>query len=250
MIMIMPLGDENRPGAGPHYVTWSLIAINVLVFFLELGMGEPFIHGYSTIPAEITQRRDLEGRHEIVVGGERYPLNHYPGPTPIYLTLLTSMFMHGGWVHLIGNMLYLWIFGDNVEDAIGHFRFLIYYLLCGFAASLAHIATDPNSIIPSLGASGAISGILGGYIVMFPTNRVRVMMGYVVTTVPAVIVLGLWIVLQFINGIAALSVATEQTAGVAFWAHIGGFVAGLILIFLFRIGAPAARRRTPEYQWR
>jgi membrane associated rhomboid family serine protease len=145
------------------------------------------------------------------------------------------MFMHGGWMHLIGNMLYLWVFGDNIEDRWGHVKFLVIYLICGIVASLAHIFFNLQSTIPSLGASGAISGVLGAYLVMFPRNRVRVLMGRGIVHLPAIVVLGFWIVLQFINQIGQMGRTTE-TAGVAYWAHIGGFIAGVVFAFVFRGG--------------
>jgi membrane associated rhomboid family serine protease len=245
--MVMPIGDENRPGARIPYVTYALIAANVLVFLLQLSMGERFTYAYSTVPKEITTGEDITGPRQVRVSGlqgaEEVTIEHEVGPRPIYLTLLSSMFMHGGWLHLLGNMLFLWIFGDNIEDTIGHVRFALYYLLCGLAASAAHIATDPDSIIPSLGASGAISGVMGGYIVMFPRNPVRVLFGRVITTMPALLVLGLWIGLQL------LSAFTDQKSGVAFWAHIGGFAAGVALIYPFRMGvAPKAPAR-PRDRW-
>ncbi len=248
--MIMPLGDENRPGGGPYFVTWSLIAINVLVFLLELQLGESFIMGYSVVPEEIITGKDITGDHKLSVPQplkepEVAIIEHTPGPTPIYLTLLTSMFMHAGWLHVLGNMLYLFIFGDNLEDIMGHWRFLIFYLLCGFAASAAHIASDPHSLIPSLGASGAISGVLGGYMLLFPKNMVTVLLFRFVTRMPAVAVLGLWIVLQLVSGVGSLTDKTES-GGVAYWAHIGGFVAGMALVFLFR-GPDRAERERYRY---
>jgi membrane associated rhomboid family serine protease len=142
------------------------------------------------------------------------------------------MFLHGGWMHLGGNMLYLWIFGDNVERAMGAVKFLIFYLACGLAASAAHIMFNLQSPVPAVGASGAISGVLGGYLVLFPQNRVRILTRGGIVHVPAIVVLGFWIVLQFINGIGSVA-ATDETAGVAYMAHIGGFAAGLVLIKLF-----------------
>jgi membrane associated rhomboid family serine protease len=169
---------------------------------------EEFINRWGTVPAEIMAGRGL-------------------------LTLLTSMFLHGGWAHLLGNMLFLWIFGDNVEDAFGHGLYLIFYLVSGFAASMAQVLLDPASTIPGVGASGAISGVLAGYIVMFGSNRVRVLMGNVMTTVPAYVMIGLWIVVQFISGFASIA-NTAETDGIAYGAHVGGFIAGLVLTFLLR----------------
>ena len=162
-----------------------------------------------------------------------YSLKLYPGPSPIYLTLLSSMFMHGSIGHLFGNMLYLWIFGDNVEDRMGSAKFLGFYLICGIAATLVQVAVSQNSSIPNLGASGAIAGVLGAYLVMFPRGEVRVLMGRNIVNMPALAVLGLWILLQFISGIGSIA-NTAQTGGVAYMAHIGGFVTGLALAYVFR----------------
>ena len=207
--MLFPIGDDNSSNRTPALVTYGLIALNVLVFFLELSSGDPFIQRWSVVP-----RRLLDN-----------PAGDFP-------TVFTSMFMHGGWMHLLGNMLYLWIFGDNVENRFGHVKFLIFYLLCGIAATIAQVAVGPNSNIPNLGASGAIAGVLGAYIVMFPKGQVRVLMGRGVVNMPAFIVLGLWIVLQFVNSVGAITHSAE-TGGVAYMAHVGGFVAGLILTFIF-----------------
>src|SRR5207253_1902360 len=163
-------------------------------------------------------------------------IDEAPGPMPIWLTLLTSIFMHGGWLHIGGNMLFLFIFGDNIEKAYGHIKYLVFYLVCGIIASLAHVLSQPDSIIPSLGASGAISGVLAAYLVLFPTNRVKVLLTLGVIflrpiMVPAVVMIGLWALLQFVNGLGAIAVS-EQTSGVAYWAHIGGFIAGALITLL------------------
>jgi membrane associated rhomboid family serine protease len=165
-------------------------------------------------------------------------IDEAPGPNPIWLTLFTSIFMHGGWLHIGGNMLFLFIFGDNIEKAYGHVKYLVFYLVCGIIASLAHVLSQPDSIIPSLGASGAISGVLAAYLVLFPTNKIKVLLalGFVLLRpimVPAVVMIGIWALLQFINGLGAIAV-TDQTSGVAYWAHIGGFVAGLVITILAR----------------
>lgn len=218
--MIMPLGDDDSRLTRTPYVTFLLIGLNVAGFLLMLGQGdvlETFVRTWSTIPAEYAQQTDLDPTH----GG------------PFWITAFTSMFMHGGWMHLIGNMLFLWVFGDNVEEAMGHGKFFAFYLLTGLAASAAHIMLNLGSTIPSLGASGAISGILGGYLVMFPKQRVRVLIGRAVTQMPALAVIGLWAAFQFISGFGQLA-QTEQTGGVAYAAHVGGFVAGLALVFVFR----------------
>ena len=217
--MVFPLGDDDSRIHITPIVTFALIAINVVVFVVELGQGniETFFRTWSVIPLEYSRGTDLTPTH----GG------------PFWITTLTSMFMHGGWMHLFGNMLFLWIFGDNVEQAMGTLKFLVFYLICGIIASAAQILMDPASEIPSLGASGAISGVLGAYIVLFPHQRVRVLIGRAVTQMPALVVIGMWIVFQFVNGIGQLA-QTEQTGGVAYAAHVGGFVAGLALVWVFR----------------
>lgn len=227
--MVMPLRDDNTDRHTVPVVTYALIAVNALVWMIELSMGERFINGYSTIPLEITQGTDLVGTRTVEAGGQSIPIQHYPGPTPIYLTLFSSMFMHASWAHIIGNMLYLWIFGDNIEDRIGHARFITFYLICGLAASAAHIMFGPSSIIPSLGASGAIAGVLGAYLVLFPKRSVRVLMARQIVNMPAFIVLGMWIALQVFSQISVLG---GSGGGVAYMAHIGGFVAGVALIFV------------------
>jgi membrane associated rhomboid family serine protease len=228
--MVMPLRDDDTDRRTVPVVTYVLIAINVIVWLIELGLGDKFINGFSTVPYEITHNTDLVGTKTIEAGGQSIPINLFPGPTPIYLTLLTSMFMHASWMHIIGNMLYLWIFGDNIEDRIGHGKFVAFYLLCGLAASAAHILVGTDSVIPSLGASGAIAGVLGGYLVLFPKRKVQVLMVRQIVSMPAFMVLGLWILLQVFSQI---SVIGGEGGGVAYMAHIGGFVAGVVLIFLF-----------------
>ena len=240
-MFFFPIGDDNTERRIIPFVNYTLIAINVMVFLYQLG-NDQFTLGYSVVPAEITQGRDIVGPVRGVKG-----LTLAPSPQPIYLTLLSAMFMHGGWLHLGGNMLYLWIFGDNVEDRMGHLKYLIFYLLCGFLASATHIFVDPKSIIPSLGASGAIAGVLGAYLVLFPRQGVRVIQFGMITELPALIVIGLWGVLQFISGFGSLG-RGGASGGVAFMAHVGGFVAGLLLVFFFR-NPPESRRfrRDPDY---
>jgi membrane associated rhomboid family serine protease len=206
---MFPIGDDNSAGRTVPVATYALIALNVLVFFLELNGGEPFIEQWSVVPRRLTQDP----------GGD-------------FITVFTSMFMHGGWLHLGGNMLYLWIFGDNVEDRFGHAKFTLFYLLCGIAATVAQVAVSMGSNVPNLGASGAIAGVLGAYLILFPRGQVKVLMGRGVVPMPALVVIGMWIVLQFINGIGSITQSSE-TGGVAYMAHIGGFVAGLVLTFLF-----------------
>jgi len=225
---MLPLRDENPTEIFP-LVTISLIGINVLIFFYELSLGyrvDEFVQAFGAVPYEIIHGIDLP------------PL----GVFPVRLNLLTSMFLHGGWVHLLGNMLYLWIFGNNVEDSMGHLRFLIFYLLCGSVAGLTQILFSPQSTIPLIGASGAIAGILGGYIILFPHAQILtlIILGYFVRIVrlPAIMVLGMWIVLQLFQEMASLAVRVP--GGVAWFAHIGGFVVGLLLIKIF---AGKLRRR-------
>lgn len=217
---MMPIGDDNRGRRIVPLVTYGLVAINVVVFVVELLQPYPddFIIRWGAIPAEIMAGRD-------------------------WITLITSMFLHGGWAHLLGNMVFLWIFGDNVEDALGHVLYLAFYFACGIAASLAQVFLTPAATIPGIGASGAISGVLAAYILMFHTNRVRVLVGYFVTTVPAWVMIGLWILLQFVSGYAALSEA--QIGGVAYGAHIGGFLAGLVLALPLRAIAGRPRNYLP-----
>jgi membrane associated rhomboid family serine protease len=219
---MLPLGDDNSGHTIRPFVNYVLLALNVLVFIAFQGMGsdEAFTYAFSTVPEEITTGRD------IATGVLQ------PTPIPVYGTLITSMFMHGSWAHLLGNMLYLWIFGDNIENRLGHSRYLLFYLVCGIIASLSHVfatasLSPQNMLIPSLGASGAISGVLGGYLLLFPKQRVRVLMGRSIVPVPAFVALGVWIVFQVISSLGMLG------GGVAYAAHIGGFVAGLLLIKLF-----------------
>lgn len=229
--MFLPLGDDNSRLSRPPIFVLGLIGLNVAVWLLQMSRGEPFTNGFSTVPYEITHGVDLAETRILNVQGHAVPIHLYPGPTPIYLTLLTAMFMHGSWMHIIGNMLYLWIFGDQIEDLMGHARFVIFYLLCGLAAGLAQVFFGPDSIIPCLGASGAIAGVLGAYLLRFPGNGVRVLFIRSIIIMPAYIVLGGWIVLQFVSQIG-VSKAGQET-GVAYMAHIGGFIAGAILVFLF-----------------
>jgi membrane associated rhomboid family serine protease len=232
---MLPIGDQDEPGGLP-IVNITIIAINVLVFvFLQLP-SDAFTMGFSVIPKEITSGVDLVGPVPITLpDGSVTTIVEAPGPQPIWLTLVTSMFMHGGWAHLGGNMLFLFIFGDNVERRLGSLLYLAFYLVCGVLASLAQVMVNPDSIIPSLGASGAISGVLAAYLVYFPQNRVRVLVGFrFVTEVPAVLMIGLWALIQFISGVGSIAVTDQTSGGVAYWAHIGGFVAGLVLAFLLR----------------
>jgi len=232
---MLPIGDQDEPGGLP-IVNIAIIAINILVFVLLQLPSDAFTMAYSAIPLEITTGQDLIGPTPIQLpDGTTETIVHADGPDPIWLTLFSSMFMHGGWAHLGGNMLFLFIFGDNVEKRLGSIMYIAFYLICGVIAAFTQIATNPQSIIPTLGASGAISGVLAGYLVYFPQNRVRVLVGFrYVTEVPALMMIGLWALLQLISGFGAIAVTDETAGGVAYWAHIGGFVAGLILAFVLR----------------
>jgi membrane associated rhomboid family serine protease len=232
---MLPIGDQDEPGGLP-VVNIAIIAINVLVFVLLQLPSDAFTMGFSTIPKEITTGVDLVGPIAITLpDGSVETLVEAPGPSPIWLTLFTSMFMHGGWAHIGGNMLFLFIFGDNVERRLGSILYLAFYLVCGVIASAAQIATDVNSVIPSLGASGAISGVLAAYLVYFPQNKVRVLVGMrFVQEVPAIMMIGLWALIQFISGFGSIATTDSTGGGVAYFAHIGGFIAGLVLAFVLR----------------
>ena len=206
---MLPIGDDNSGRRTAPLVTYGLIVLNVLFFLVEMSGGDAFVMQWSFIPS-------------------RFLAN--PGANLV--TIFTSMFMHAGLLHLAGNMLYLWIFGDNVEDRFGHTPFLVFYLLCGIAATFAQLLFSANSSIPNLGASGAIAGVLAAYLVMFPQARISVMQGNAVVPVSALVMIGLWFVLQLFSGIGSISNA--GSGGVAYMAHIGGFVAGLLLTPVFR----------------
>jgi membrane associated rhomboid family serine protease len=230
--MLFPISDDDRHISGPAYITWFLLAANIIVYLYQ--MQEPaFTYGWSVIPREIVTGEDLVGTAVIRSDQGGVEIPQAPGPTPIYLTILTAMFMHGGLAHIFGNMLYLWIFGDNVEHRFGHAVFLLFYLASGIVATGAQIALAPESVIPNLGASGAIAGVLGAYLVLFPRNRVHAVFIFRVIALPAVVVIGVWIAFQFIGGFGQISDAGE-TGGVAYGAHIGGFVAGLVLALILR----------------
>ncbi|MDO9376856.1 MAG: rhomboid family intramembrane serine protease [Bacteroidota bacterium] len=238
---MIPLSDDDSDQTRTPYINYLLIALNILVFifYQQLGSNLGFTYSYATVPAEILAGHDIVTDPVIVqdpISGQNVEI---PGlgvtAIPVWLTLITSMFMHGGFGHLGGNMLYLWIFGDNLENRMGHMRFLFFYLLCGVLASLTHVFTDlifgENHLIPSLGASGAISGVMGGYLLLFPGRRVTVFFIIMLFNVPAFIVLGLWILLQVANGTGYLG--GSEASGIAYAAHIGGFIAGLVLVKRF-----------------
>lgn len=208
---MFPIGDDNSARRSAPVVTIALIAINVLVFLLELQRGDAFIQQWAFVPGRFSEN-----------------------PSGDAVTVLPAMFMHGGWLHLGGNMLYLWIFGDNVEDRFGSIKFLLFYLVAGLAATFAQYAVNPASNIPNVGASGAIAGVLGAYLLMFPKARVDVLLGRQVVAMPAFIVLGFWVVLQFVSGVGSIAdTAQTEQGGVAYMAHVGGFVAGLVLGVVF-----------------
>ena len=253
---MIPIGDDNTGRTRTPYFTYLLIAANIAVFvFLQgLGTNEPFTYAFSTVPAEIVTGKDVDRPvvvQDPVTGEVAGQIDLEPTPIPVYLTLLTSMFMHGGLAHIFGNMLYLWIFGDNIEDELGHGRYLLFYLACGILAGLAHVATTlafkGNPYLPALGASGAISGVLGGYMVLHPRRKVRVFFMYQIMQVPAIFAIGIWFLFQLVSGVGMLG-SGSQAGGVAYGAHIGGFIAGVVLIKLFAIGRrtamvhPAMRR--------
>jgi membrane associated rhomboid family serine protease len=218
---MFPIGDDNSDRTRTPLVTYALIVANVLFFFVEMNGGEPFIRKWAFVP-------------------ERFLAN----PGADIVTLFTSMFMHAGWAHLLGNMLYLWIFGDNVENRFGHGPFLLFYIVCGLGATFAQLAVSADSSVPNVGASGAIAGVLGAYILLFPQGRVRVLQRGGVIHMPAIVVIGIWIAIQLFSGIGSIaSTAQSEGGGVAYMAHVGGFVAGFVLTMVLRNRgqAPALR---------
>lgn len=240
---MFPYKDENPTVLTP-YVTVGIIALNVLAWLLVQGFGmmEPLARSVcelGLVPGELLGTAPP---------GSAAPLGRgllcVVDPVPNYSTLITSMFMHGGWFHLIGNMMFLWVFGNNIEDAMGHVRFAVFYILGGLAAAAAQLAVNPSSTVPMVGASGAVSGVLGAYLLLYPRVRIYVLvfLGFFVTTIqlPAYIMLGYWIVLQVLGGLPSLA---GVEGGVAFFAHIGGFVAGLVLVKLFETTEHRNRRR-------
>lgn len=265
--MVFPLTDDNTGRRTTPYVNYVLIALNVLVFVVPQGLGsnDHFTYAYSVVPYEIVTGRDVVTEDVAVRDPITRRTIEVPGlqPTPgsVYLTLLTSIFMHGGIAHLLGNMLFLWIFGDNVEDDLGHIRYLVFYLLCGVIASLAHVlitvllagVESRAAMVPCLGASGAISGVLGAYLVLHPRRRVLVLLLRIVTWVPGYVAIGIWFVFQLISALGLFG-GTQQ-GGVAYAAHVGGFVAGLVLVKPFTLGRPPLSRhpgytRRPPPGWR
>lgn len=243
--MIFPIGDDNSDRTTLPLVNYILIALNIIVFvfFQGLGGNDQFTYAYATVPQEIVTGRDID--RPVVI---QNPINDkiegsidlQPTPISVYITLLTSMFMHGSLMHLFGNMLFLWVFGDNIEHTLGRARYLLFYLVCGVIASLSHVFMNMDSYIPSLGASGAISGVLGGYILLHPHRRVRALVFNFLTEVPAYVALGLWFLFQLVEGWFNRG---ASGGGVAYAAHIGGFIAGLVLIKIFALGRGSSAAR-------
>jgi|SRR5687767_1239473 len=254
--MVFPLYDDNTDRLTTPFVNYAFLALNIFVFVVlqRLGSDTGFTYAFSTVPQEIMTGTDVVTSPRVVeYAGQQVQI---PGlgetPLSVYLTLFTSMFMHGGIAHLLGNMLFLWIFGDNVEDRLGHVRYIIFYLLCGLVASLAHVFTTAafageqnDMLVPSLGASGAISGVLGGYLLMHHSRRVTVILFRFLTDVPAWVAIGIWFAFQLISGLGVLGQGSQQ-GGVAYAAHIGGFIAGLVLIKFFDRGH-GGRAAAPGY---
>ncbi|MEO6556076.1 MAG: rhomboid family intramembrane serine protease [Ferruginibacter sp.] len=238
---MLPVGDDNSDRRLTPYVNYILVLLNILVFIVyqKWGSNLSFTYSYATVPAEIISGHDIITNAVTVEDPLTGNSVIIPGlgvtAIPVYLTLFTSLFMHGGIAHLAGNMLYLWIFGDNLEDRMGHVKYLFFYIVCGIIASLTHVFTDylfgENHLIPSLGASGAISGVMGGYLYLFPTKRVTVFIIFLFVHLPAFIVLGFWILLQVATGTGYLG--GTEASGIAYAAHIGGFLAGLVFVKLF-----------------
>lgn len=232
---MFPIGDDNSDRTIVPYANFIIIALNVLVyvFLQQLDSNDAFTYAFSLVPKEVTTGVDLSGVQVIQDSvGNLAKIQLYSSPLPVYFNFISSMFMHGGFMHIFGNMLFLWIFGDNIENAIGHIRYAVFYLICGFAAAAGQILMGPDSVIPMLGASGAISGVLGGYVLLYPHRQVRAILFNFLTTVPAYVAIGIWIIYQLVLGFFT----PAGSGGVAYAAHIGGFVAGLALIKVFAIG--------------
>jgi membrane associated rhomboid family serine protease len=243
--MVIPLGDLEKTRIVP-LVTYALIALNVVMYIVQRDRGDSFTVAYAATPYEITHNLDIPAPFIIGDPGDENPLgfpdrvelgrqviDQAPGPHPIWLTLFTAMFLHGSPLHLAGNMLYLWIFGDNVEEVLGAFRYVVVYLACGLAGSILQIAASPDSLIPTLGASGAIAGVMGAYVIWFPHNRVRVLVIRFITEMPAILVIGVWIVMQVWEGVGSIG-RLGESGGVAYLAHVGGALTGIFVAFLFR----------------
>ncbi|GAC1326438.1 MAG: rhomboid family intramembrane serine protease [Chloroflexota bacterium] len=241
---LIPFSDPSEPDHIVPYVNIALIVINFVVFFYELslglamgtGMANKFIADFGLVPCEYTNRC----------------LAYSGTPSPFQVTFFTSIFMHAGWLHILGNMIFLWVFGDNIENSMGHVRYVVFYLLCGVGANALEIATSVDSVVPGLGASGAIAGVLAGYLMLYPRSRIGTifLLGFIPipTRLPAWLLIGFWFLLQLFNGVAALSsTAAQGQGGVAYWAHVGGFVTGALLIWLFRRPERVHNLRTYHY---
>jgi membrane associated rhomboid family serine protease len=232
---MFPIGDDNSDRIRTPFVNYIFVGVNILVFLLlqQVGSNDSFTYAFSLVPQEITTGVDITGVQVVRDSlGNTGQVPHFATPLPVYFNFLSSMFMHGDVMHIFGNMMFLFIFGDNLENLLGHVRYAAFYIVCGFAAAIAQIMMDTDSVIPMLGASGAISGVLGGYILLFPQRKVRAIIFNFLTTVPAFVALGVWIVYQLIVGY----MTDPGTGGVAYAAHIGGFFAGLALVKVFAIG--------------
>lgn len=241
---MFPIGDDNSDRHLTPLVNYVFIALNVFVFIFLQGMGNDhgFTYSFSTVPAEILSGMDIITTGEMIKDPQTGQTFQLPGlgmtPIPVWLTMVSSMFMHGGWGHLMGNMLFLWIYGDNIENRLGHSRYLAFYIVCGILASLSHVfatslMTPQNMNVPSLGASGAIAGIMGSYLLLFPHRKIKVFVLRMIVDVPALVALGLWIIMQIISGVGS---AGQGGGGVAYAAHIGGFIFGVLLIKFFDRG--------------
>ncbi len=255
--MVLPIGDLTQTRIVP-FATYVLIALNVVMYIVQLDKGDEFTVAYAATPYELTQRVDI--LQPVPVPGSQVPqrftqpsqgkarlVGHAPGPYPIWLTLFTAMFLHGSPLHLAGNMLYLWIFGDNVEEILGTWRYVVVYLACGVLGTVAQVIGNPNSVIPTLGASGAIAGVMGMYIIWFPHNRVRVLVFQFITEMPALVVIGLWIAMQLWEGLGSLG-RLGQSGGVAYLAHVGGALTGIFAAFLFNDRAEAFHRENERIE--
>ncbi len=241
--MIFPISDDDTKLKRFAWVTLLLLIANVAVYFYQQ-QNPSFTYGYSAIPKEILTNTDLTETQVIEVKGETKEIPQAPGPTPILLTIFTAMFMHGNLMHIGSNLLFLWIFGDNVENRFGHMRFLLFYIVTGVIASLAHILFDPGSVVPSLGASGAIAGVLGAYLVMFPHNKVNALFFIRIISLPAFLVIGAWGVMQVVS----MMMTNQEGGGVAYAAHIGGLVAGMILGLGYRFAIEREPKDNVLYQ--
>lgn len=237
--MFFPLGDDNSGVRLTPWIVYTLIGACFAVWLRQLTGGEAFTYAFATIPYEITRGIDLIQPVTVLSDGKPVVLQHAPGPAPIQLTVLTSMFLHGSWVHLLGNMLYLWIFGDQIEDYLGRARFILFYLICGALAALAQVFVNGEAMVPTVGASGAIAGVLGAYLAKFPRNAVRVLFFFQIIPLPAILVLGMWFVMQIVSQSGQ---PAGSQGGVAYMAHIAGFIAGFVFILFMKPRRPIAMK--------